>query len=60
MLRNAYSVLKDLPKDAYSDDGEAEAERVKELFRRYNTRGLTSVADRGASAAAAKLAREMR
>ncbi len=36
-------------RDAYSDDGEPDTERVKELFQRYNTRGLTSIADRGAS-----------
>jgi predicted amidohydrolase YtcJ len=60
MLRNAYSVLKDLPKDAYSDTGEAEAGRVKELFRLYNSRGLTSVADRGASTDALRVYRRLR
>ena len=53
MLRNAYSVLKDLPGDAYGDDDNAaENERVKQLFRLYNARGITSIADRSASVAA--------
>ncbi|MCA1685975.1 MAG: amidohydrolase [Planctomycetia bacterium] len=60
MLRNAYSVLKGLPRDAYSGDSAKEAELVKSLFRRYNTRGLTSVADRSASVAALKVYRSLR
>lgn len=60
MMRNAYSALKDLPRDAYSDDGEAEATRVKELFHRYNSRGLTSVADRSASTQALGVYRKLR
>lgn len=60
MLRNAYSVLKDLPKDAYGDDGPAETERVKTLFHLYNSRDLTSVADRGASDDALRLYRRLR
>ncbi|AGA30562.1 amidohydrolase [Singulisphaera acidiphila] len=60
MLRNAYSVLKGLPRDAYSDDGEPDSARVKDLFQRYNTRGLTSIADRGASGPALRLYRRLR
>jgi len=60
LLRNAYSVLKNLPRDAYSDDGEPDADRVKELFLRYNARGLTSIADRGASGPALRLYRRLR
>ena len=60
MLRNAYSALKDLPKDAYSDTGAPESERVKTLFRLYNARGLTSVADRGASEQALRIYRGLR
>jgi len=60
MLRNAYSVLKDLPTDAYGDDGTPDATRVKELFRRYNERGITSIGDRGASLPALRLYRQLR
>ena len=61
MLRNAYSVLKDLPGDAYGDDGNAaEDERVKQLFRLYNERGITSIADRSASVPALSLYRRLR
>src|SRR5271165_2770526 len=38
MLRNAYSVLKDLPSDAYGDDGTPDAGRVKLLFSKYKER----------------------
>ena len=60
MLRNAYSVLKDLPSDAYGDEGHPDAERVKLLFAKYNERGLTSIGDRGASVEALKLYRGLR
>lgn len=60
MLRNAYAVLKGLPRDAYSEDGDPDSSRVKDLFRRYNARGLTSIADRGASGPALRLYRRLR
>ena len=60
MLRNAYAVLKDLPKDAYAGDSGADEALVKALFRRYSMRGLTSVADRSASDAALKIYRALR
>lgn len=60
MLRNAYPALKDLPSDAYGDDGEGDAARVENLFHRYNARGLTSVADRGASENALQVYRKLR
>jgi predicted amidohydrolase YtcJ len=60
MMRNAYSALKDLPEDAYSDDGVPDEARVLELFRQYNRRGLTSIADRGASEKALTLYRGLR
>jgi predicted amidohydrolase YtcJ len=60
MIRNAYSALKDLPDDAYGDWGQPDAARVKALFARYNARGLTSVADRGADIAAIRLYRALR
>ncbi len=60
LLRNAYSVLKGLPSDAYGGSKADEAELVKRLFRRYNARGLTSVADRSASTTAIDLYRGLR
>ena len=61
MLRNAYSVLKDLPGDAYGDDDNAaDEERVKQLFHLYNARGITSIADRSASVPALQLYRRLR
>jgi predicted amidohydrolase YtcJ len=60
MMRNAYSVLRDLPADAYGDDGTPDEERVKQLFRRYNERGITSIGDRGASVDAIRLYRALR
>jgi predicted amidohydrolase YtcJ len=60
LLRNAYSVLKDLPRDAYGDDAGPDADRLKDLFRLYNQRGLTSIADRSASTDALKLYRRLR
>ena len=60
MLRNAYSVLKGLPDDAYGGNAGEEETRVKELFRLYNARGLTSIADRSASEGALKLYRGLR
>ncbi len=60
MMRNAYSVLKGLPKDAYGGTASTEEARVTELFRLYNARGLTSVADRSASDAALRIYRSLR
>jgi predicted amidohydrolase YtcJ len=60
MMRNAYSALKDLPDDAYGDDAHPDVDRVKEMFRQYNARGLTSIADRGASVESIKLYRALR
>ncbi|MFO0907870.1 MAG: amidohydrolase family protein [Isosphaeraceae bacterium] len=60
MLRNAYSVLKGLPRDAYSGSSAEETNLVKDLFRRYNARGLTSIGDRSASESALRLYRGLR
>jgi predicted amidohydrolase YtcJ len=60
MMRNAYAALKGLPRDAYSGSSAEESEMVKELFRRYNSRGLTSVADRSAAVAALTIYRSLR
>jgi predicted amidohydrolase YtcJ len=61
LLRNAYSVLKGLPDDAYAAKGtDQDAEFVRSLFRRYNERGLTSVGDRSASDEAMTVYRALR
>lgn len=60
MMRNAYAALKGLPKDAYAGSRAEEGELVRALFRRYNSRGLTSVADRSASDAALEIYRGLR
>jgi predicted amidohydrolase YtcJ len=61
LLRNAYSLLKDLPSNAYGDRGRDDTdEAVRGLFRLYNARGLTSVADRGASDTALATYRRLR
>jgi predicted amidohydrolase YtcJ len=60
MLRNAYGVLKGVPAaggDASPADKRA---AVKKLFRLYNERGLTSVADRNASRADLDVYRDLR
>ena len=54
MLRNAYSVLKGLPERRLRRRRHARRRRgSRTLFARYNARGLTSIADRGASVAGA-------
>jgi predicted amidohydrolase YtcJ len=60
LLRNAYSVLKTLPANAYADEGVPDSELVKRLFKLYTARGLTSVADRSASAKSLAIYRELR
>jgi predicted amidohydrolase YtcJ len=60
LLRNAYSVLKGLPRDAYADRGSDDEDRLKALLRLYNGRGLTSIADRAASDTALKIYRALR
>lgn len=59
MIRNAYSVLKGVPS---AGDEASPADRraaVKKLFRLYNERGLTSVADRNGSRADLDLYRDL-
>lgn len=60
LLRNAYSLLRGLPADAYGGDAGAEEARLVELLGRYNERGLTSIADRAASDSALELYRGLR
>jgi predicted amidohydrolase YtcJ len=49
MLRNAYGVLKGVPASGSTVSTADKREAVKKLFALYNSRGLTSVADRDAS-----------
>jgi len=60
LMRNAYAALKGLPSDAYGGDRGRNEAGVKDLFRRYNARGLTSVADRSASDDALAVYRALR
>jgi len=60
LLRNAYSALKGLPAYAYGGEPEPDLGRLKELFRRYNERGLTSIADRAAGGSALAAYRTLR
>lgn len=60
MLRNAYSVLKGLPSNAYGGSAGEDTRRVLTLFRLYNQRGITSIGDRGTSDAALSLYRRLR
>jgi predicted amidohydrolase YtcJ len=59
MIRNAYSVLRGVPRESDRVDPKALREGVKKLFRLYNEQGLTSVADRNGSKAALDLYRDL-
>lgn len=48
MIRNAYGVLKGVPREAENASAGAKREALKKLFRLYNEQGLTSIADRNA------------
>jgi predicted amidohydrolase YtcJ len=49
MIRNAYGVLKGVPNEGGAASPADRRAAVKKLFKLYNERGLTSVADRNAS-----------
>ena len=46
LLRNAYGVLRGVPRESGKVDDKKRREGVKKLFRLYNEQGLTSIADR--------------
>jgi predicted amidohydrolase YtcJ len=48
MLRNAYGVLRGVPREGEQASPAARRDAVKKLFRLYNAQGLTSIADRSA------------
>jgi predicted amidohydrolase YtcJ len=59
MLRNAFHLLKGLPRDAAKLTAEAKREALKKLFRLYNEQGLTSIGDRNADRATLDLYRDL-
>jgi predicted amidohydrolase YtcJ len=59
LLRNAYRVLKGLPRDAPKLSAAEKREALKKLFRLYNEQGLTSVADRNADRETLDLYRDL-
>ena len=48
MLRNAYRLLKGLPREDARLSADVKRDALKKLFRLYNEQGLTSIADRNA------------
>ena len=60
MIRNAYRLLKGLPSDAYDARGDEDEARLSKMIALYNSRGLTSIADRAASDTALTLYRRLR
>jgi predicted amidohydrolase YtcJ len=55
LLRNAYGVLRGVPRESAKVDDRQRREGVKKLFRLYNEQGLTGVADRAAGSGALAL-----
>jgi predicted amidohydrolase YtcJ len=60
LLRNAYGVLKGVPKSDGEVDADGRRTAVRKLFRLYNEHGITSVADRNASGGDLALYRDLR
>jgi predicted amidohydrolase YtcJ len=58
MLRNAYGVLRGVPSASRASEAGKRA-AVRKLFRLYNARGITSIADRNADRAALDLYRSL-
>jgi predicted amidohydrolase YtcJ len=52
LLRNAYGVLRNVPREGSKVDDKQRREGVKKIFRLYNEQGLTGVADRAAGSSA--------
>ena len=59
MLRNAFQLLKGLPRDAARLTADAKREALKKLFHLYNEQGLTSIGDRNADRATLDLYRDL-
>jgi len=59
MIRNAYSTLRNLPRESDRVTPQARREGLKRLLARYNEQGLTSIADRNGSADGLALYREL-
>ncbi len=60
MLRNAYRLLKGLPRDASRLSADVKRDALKKLFHLYNEQGLTSIADRNADRETLDLYRDLR
>lgn len=59
MVRNAYGLLRGVPRESDRVAPQALRDGVKKLFRLYNEQGLTSVADRNGSKAGLDLYRDL-
>src|SRR5262245_17008520 len=59
MIRNAYSVLRGVPREGDRVSPQALRDGIKKLFRLYNEQGLTSVADRNGTKAGLDLYRDL-
>jgi predicted amidohydrolase YtcJ len=59
MLRNAYALLRGVPRESDRSTRAARLEGLKKLFHLYNQQGLTSIADRNGSREGLSLYREL-
>src|SRR5262245_9649758 len=59
LLRNAYGVLKGVPRESDKVDPKDRRAGLKKLFALYNEQGLTSIADRSAGESSLVLYREL-
>jgi predicted amidohydrolase YtcJ len=60
MLRNAYQVLKGVPRESARLSADAKRDALKKLFHLYNEQGLTSIADRNSDRSTLDLYRDLR
>jgi hypothetical protein len=59
MIRNAYGLLRGVPREEDAAPREKRLAGLRELFARYNALGLTSVADRNGSSEGLRLYRQL-
>jgi predicted amidohydrolase YtcJ len=59
MMRNAYGLLKGVPREGDAVPREKRMAGLRELFGRYNSLGLTSIADRNGSGEGLRLYQEL-
>ncbi|HVS37490.1 MAG TPA: amidohydrolase [Gemmataceae bacterium] len=60
VLRNAYQLLKGVPRDSARYSADVKREALKKLFHLYNEQGLTSIADRNSDRPTLDLYRALR